>query len=186
MAVTVLPSKVVEMYLGIFESAGLVPISFVIESQAMARSVIQRHDTRSYLIINLQEEKAGLYIVEDQVVQFTSTPSLGARKINDEYIDLQALKTEIRKVFAFWNTRLDNRGMPEKKIEKIIFVGPKATEEDFISRLMSNVDVEYSIANVWMNAFSIEKNLPDVSFAESLSFGSAVGVALPTKEPVYV
>lgn len=185
-AVTVLPTKVVEMYLGIFESAGLEPISFDIESQAIARAVIPKHDDRAYLIINLQEEKAGLYIVEDKVVQFTSTPGFGTRKVDGDYPDLSSLKTEIRKVFAFWNTRLDSKGIPQDKIEKIILTGIGATEEEFISKIMSDLDVGYAVANVWENAFSIEENLPEVPFNESLTYGAAIGVALPSKEPVYV
>jgi len=185
-AVTVLPLKVVEMYLGIFDAAGLTPISFSIESQAIARAVVPRHDTRTYLIINLQEEKAGLYIVEDKVVQFTSTPGFGTRRDQNDYLDIQNLKTEIRKVFGFWNTRLDSRGIPERKIERVIFTGVGANQEEFILKLMNDVDVDYAVANVWENAFDIEQNLPEVSFNDSLSFAAAVGVALPTKEPVYV
>lgn len=185
-AVTVLPKKVVEMYLEIFAEANVMPISFDIESQAIARSVIPVGDKRAHMIINLDEEKTGLYVVEDEVVQFSSTPGFGVIEKDESYPDILNLKIEVRRLLAFWNTRLDNRGIPEKKIEKMIITGPGAKKEKFVLELMSGMDLEYALANVWCNAFSLDKYLPEISFDESLSYGASVGVALPPKEPRYV
>ncbi|KND48501.1 MAG: hypothetical protein AB200_02110 [Parcubacteria bacterium C7867-005] len=188
-AVAVLPNKAVEVYLKIFEDAGITPISFDIESQAIARAVILTGDTRAHLILNLSEDKTGFYIAEDEVMQFSSTPAYGTRQDDSGgYPDLSNLKTEMRKLFVFWNTRLNKMGIPQKKIEKIILTGVGANKknEGFLSDLMEGIDVEYSVANVWANAFSFNEYLPDISFEESLSYGAAIGTALPNKEPKYV
>ena len=185
-AVSVLPKKVIEAYLEVLETSGITAVSLEVESQAIARSIIPIGDERPHLIINLGEEKTGLYIVEDEVVQFSSTTAYGTRRIDSVYPDLLNLKTEARRLFAFWNTRLDKEGVPEKRIEKIMLTGVGAVEEDFVLQFMMGIDIEYSIANVWVNSFSLKNYLPEISFQDSLTFAAAIGVALPDKEPKYV
>ncbi|MES2214060.1 MAG: pilus assembly protein PilM [Patescibacteria group bacterium] len=185
-AVCVLPTKSVAFYTQIFQDAGATPISFDVESQAIGRAVIPAGDRRTHLIINIGEEKTGLYVVEDEVVQFSSTPPYGTRSDESGYTDLLSLKAEIRKVFAFWNTRLDKEGIPEKKIEKVLLTGAEAKKDDFINELMADIDVPYALANVWSNAFSVEEYPPDIPYDESLRYAAAIGAALPKKEPRYV
>ncbi|MFZ2048869.1 MAG: pilus assembly protein PilM [Minisyncoccia bacterium] len=185
-AVSVLPLKAVETYIHVFEAAGITPVSFDVESQALARAIVPNGDERTQLIVNLEENKTGLYVVEDEIVQFSSTPAFGAVKDENGYRDLLALKSEMRKVFAFWNTKLGIDGAPGKKIEKILIAGRGAKDDNFVSALMEDMDIEYEVANVWVNAFSLFGDLPDISFEESLAYGVSVGVALPEKEPRYV
>lgn len=185
-AVTVVTYKGTALYTEVFESAGISPISFEIESQAIARAIIPEGDKRTHLIVNLTAGKSGLYIVEDEVVQFTSTIPFGTREVNGSYPDVHDLKSEIRKVFAFWNTRIDSAGIPSRKIEKIMFVGEDAYREDFIAEVMSDLSLEYSLANVWVNALSFEETVPYIPFKESLGCAAAIGLALPRKDNFYV
>ncbi len=185
-AVTVVTYKGTALYTDVFESAGISPISFEIESQAIARAIIPEGDKRTHLIINLTSDKSGLYIVEDEVVQFTSTIPFGARVEGGSYPDIHDLKSEIRKIFAFWNTRIDSAGIPSRKIEKIIFVGEDAFKEDFIAEVMSEMSLEYQLANVWVNALSFEETVPYIPFKESLGCAAAIGLALPKRNNFYV
>lgn len=185
-AVSVLPTKVVETYLEVYGAAGLTPVSFEVESQAIARAIVPEGDERTHLIINLGEGETGLYVVEDEVVQFSTTPAFGTKQNGETFSDLNNLKLEARKLFAFWNTRLDKEGIPKKKIEKIILTGDGAAKEKFVSEFMSDIDIEYTLANVWVNAFTFKTFLPEMSFSESLSYAAAIGAALPDKEPKYV
>ncbi|MDZ4206016.1 MAG: pilus assembly protein PilM, partial [Patescibacteria group bacterium] len=73
LAVSVLPENIVNAYVGLFESALITPVSFDLESQAIARAVIRRGDKRPHLIINLSLKKTGFYVVEEEVVQFSTT-----------------------------------------------------------------------------------------------------------------
>jgi Tfp pilus assembly PilM family ATPase len=175
--VSVLSKKVVETYTDIFESAGMSPVAYDIESQAIARSVILQGDMRSQLIINLSKSKTGLYVVEDGVVQFSLTPSLGTQG-EGAYPDLNDLRSEVRKLFTFWNTRLDKDGLPGKKIEKVLLVGPGASDKEFANSLMFGTGVEYSWANVWINVFSFSHWVPEMPFEDSLSYATATGLAL--------
>lgn len=185
-AVTVVTYKGTVLYTDVFESAGLSPVSFEIESQVIARAIVPKGDTRTQLIVNLSTEKTGMYIVEDEIVHFTSTTPFGARNIDGAYPDIHDLKSELRKIFAFWNTRLDPNGIPVRKIEKILIVGDEATREDFVSEIMSDIAIEYALANVWVNALSFEETVPNIPFKESLACAAAIGLSLPRKENFYV
>lgn len=180
-AVSVLPIGIVENYVEVFEAAGIRPISFDIESQAIARALVPLGDSRSYLVVNLGEKKTGLYIVENEVAQFSSTLPLG---IGVE-ADLQSLKTEMHKLFAFWNTRVDKRGVPGQRIQKILFTGKGAKDQVQIASLMSGIEIEHDLGDVWANAF-MEKPVSEVPTEASNSLAAAIGAALPIQEKDYV
>lgn len=175
--VSVLSKKVVDAYTDIFVSAGMMPVSFDIESQAIARATVLEGDMKPQLIINLNKNKTGLYVVEDGVVQFSLTPSLGSQG-EGSYPDLNDLRSEVKKLFTFWNTRLDKNGIAGKKIEKVLLVGPGAANKDFVNNLMFGTGVEYSWANVWINVFSFSHFVPEMPFEDSLSYATATGLAL--------
>ena len=187
-AVAVVHTKVVEIYLDVLQAAGLVPVAFDFESQAIARSVVKKGGGRTELIVNLGERKTGLYMVEDEVVQSSFTPLYGVRQEqgSNKYPDMNDLKTEIRKLLAFWNTRLDKQGIPVRKVEHIIVCGIGASRADFVQELLGGFDIGFELANVWINAFSLKEEVPKISYEESLGYAAAAGLALPFEEKNYV
>lgn len=96
-SVTVLPRKVVDTYNELIVSAGLTPLSFEIEAQAVARSVVKRGDRTTCLIVHFGETKTGLFIVSDEVVHFTSTVALGGANITEviaKYLSVSRTEAE--------------------------------------------------------------------------------------------
>ncbi len=184
-AVSVVSKNIVDAYVNLFESAGITPIAFDLESQAIARAVIHRGDKRSHLIINLSSKKTGLYVVEEEVGQFSTTLSYGTGG-DDSYPNLDGLKEELRKVLTFWNTRTDKRGLPEKKIERALLCGIGASRRDFVEKLMSDSGIPYALADVWLSISSSRSHIPEMSLYESLDHASAMGLALPRRRQVYV
>src|SRR3989338_1592128 len=178
LAISVLPKNIVGAYVELFESAGIVPVSFDLESQAIARAVVHRGDKRAHLIVNLGANKSGLYVIEDEVVQFSITPAYGFGG-DDSYLGLSDLKAEMRKVLAFWNARNSKSGGPGTQIEKIILCGPGASKKDFVDKIMSEVDAKYMLADVWRNTSPSRDYAPNMPFDESLDYASAVGLVLP-------
>ncbi|MBX4210879.1 pilus assembly protein PilM, partial [Candidatus Parcubacteria bacterium] len=75
--VSVVPLAVVTAFTDMLRNAGLVPIAYRIESQAIAKSVIPAGDDRSYLIANIGISRTALSIVSEGRVQFSSTVSVG-------------------------------------------------------------------------------------------------------------
>jgi type IV pilus assembly protein PilM len=77
-AVTVLPSQVIDAYHALFRECGLEPISFLIEAQAVSRALIGRGDKGTYLMVNIGKTRTGVFIASNGAVQFTSTVPIGS------------------------------------------------------------------------------------------------------------
>ena len=111
---TVLPKKVAETYLDLLDKAGLVVLSFETEAQAIARTLVARGDTGSYLIVNFGEQKTGLFIVSAEMVHFTSVVPVGGVHITEaiaKYLSVsieeaQKIKREHRVLKTRRNTDL--------------------------------------------------------------------------------
>lgn len=206
--VSVLPVKVVSAYIEVLETAGIVPVSFQVESQAIARAVIKKGDRDTYLVVNLGEDKTGLYVVSDEVVQFASTFALSkesarrtlestesfalkAPKEKDASCDefwMKQVADEIQKLFSYWHTHEDKQGELGKKISKVLIVGDHLDVASCTGLVSSSIDVPVVIADVWVNAFSIDEFVPDIprmpiekskNQDSSLKFAAAIGLALP-------
>jgi len=201
--VSVLPVKVVRAYFDAITSAGLTPLSFEIESQAIADSVINKKDRRAFLIINLTKEKTGLYVVSDGVVQFTSTlnpdetstprPSIKVFDISQQKTSSSAEKSqifrlannfterrdEVRRIYDYWNDHKGKDGERNKKIQKVILCGESDEKETFAEHLRLALKTEVDIAQVWSNCFPFEDYIPPMPLTESLPYAAAIGLALP-------
>lgn len=81
-SVTVVPRALVGEYTEIFKQAGFIPVSFKVESQAIARAIIPNGDMTNSLIINFSGKQTGFYLVSKGVVQFASTLKLGGDSLN--------------------------------------------------------------------------------------------------------
>lgn len=179
LAVSVLPKNIVNSYAALLESAGLTPVSFDIESRAIARAIIPRGSRESTLIINLGRKRTGFYVVENGVVQFSTTPAYGIGG-DDSYPSIPDLKAEMRKVFAFWDARSgESPGGQGKKIGKILLCGAGANRKDFIDKFLSESSVPYAPADVQANFPSFGRRDSKMSLDESLDYCSAIGLVLP-------
>lgn len=177
-AVSVVPKDIVKSYENLLESIGITPISFELESQATARAVVHREDKRPQLIINLALKKTGFYVVEDGIVQFSTTPVFGIGA-DGAYANLADLRAEMRKVTTFWNVRTDKHGHPSKKIEQIVLCGQGASDTTFVGKLMEGSEIGHQLADVWLNLSSSRDHTPSIHFEESLSYTPAIGLVLP-------
>lgn len=67
----------IESYLSVFEKAGLTPLSFELEAQAIARAVIPKGDNHPIMIVDFGNSRTGVSIVHDGRVLFTTTIDIG-------------------------------------------------------------------------------------------------------------
>ena len=65
------------MYLSVFQKADLVPLSFELEAQAMARIAIPADDPSTVMIVDFGESRSGLSIASNTQVYFTTTLDIG-------------------------------------------------------------------------------------------------------------
>lgn len=216
--VAAFPKKVVEGYVQLFESAGLVPVAFHLNADAIARSAVQEGDMGTYLITNLGTMSTGIYVVSQGVVQFTSTLSFGGQSLtqaiekhlkvsHEEAIRIKrgevmlksreamelfyslantasALRDEMNRIVSFWQNHRDKNGQVGKPIEKIYLCGSGAHLAGFDEYISTTMKIESEVVNVWKNAFTFEQMIPSISRADSLSYASAIGAALPANPHV--
>jgi Tfp pilus assembly PilM family ATPase len=173
--VSVAHKKVVESYYSVFDAAGMAVISFDLEAEAIARAVMARGDDRPTLIVNAGQRKMSFYVVEKGVVQFSTTSVRELVEPNTP-IDIRNLKSEMQKVFAFWNTKIDAGFGEEKKITNIVLCGAPLSDKNIVSELSTDFPVEYALANPWINTVLPRSN--SAILPESLEFVSAIGLAL--------
>lgn len=82
-AVSVIPKKVAESYSEALEKSGLIPVSFEIESKAIARSAAKDGRSGSVMIVNIRERVTVVTVVVDGTVRFTSAFSAGGNIITE-------------------------------------------------------------------------------------------------------
>lgn len=70
-------TELVSSYVNTFSDAALLPLSFELEGAALARALVLRGDTGTYLIADFGETRTGISIVSGGVVLFTSTVDIG-------------------------------------------------------------------------------------------------------------
>ncbi|HZS43190.1 MAG TPA: pilus assembly protein PilM [Candidatus Paceibacterota bacterium] len=76
--VSVLPRETINQYVELLKKADLMPLSFSIEAQAIARAVIKNGDAGTYLVINIDDTKTGFSVVSNERVQFNSSLAVGS------------------------------------------------------------------------------------------------------------
>lgn len=87
--VVAIATTIIESYVSVFERAGLVPLSFELEAQAIARVVVPYQDTHAVMIVDFGETRTGVSITQGGHVFFTTTLDIGGT----------ALTTMIAKTF---------------------------------------------------------------------------------------
>lgn len=174
--VSALPISLINTYVEIAEKVGLSLLSLEIESQAITRSVIAEGSNNTALIINFSAEKVGLFVSTSRLVRFTSTISTKGEYSNNPAFLMQ----EVKKLFTYWHTLKENVDNPDRQISQIYMCG-EGFDEQMVSYISSHSKIQTSLANVWCNAFDINKFIPEVSFNESLKYAGAIGLALPSK-----
>lgn len=100
--VSVFPKVVVEAYLDLYTSAGLTPLSFEMEADALARALIPRSDSGCHMVVDFGQQRTGLSIVDRGVVQFASTVDVGGniltnaiqRQFNVSFEEAEQIKRE--------------------------------------------------------------------------------------------
>lgn len=80
--VTAYTKETVLAYYDACKIAGVTPLSFEVEAQALARAVVPQSDTGVSLIVDFGKTRTGLGIVENDILMFTSTVDLGGSHLD--------------------------------------------------------------------------------------------------------
>jgi len=100
--VSVLPKKIASQFTEVFEEAGFAPLSFEVEAQAVARSVISDNDKGTSMVVDFRSTRVSISIVSNGLVQLTSTLDVGGndlinaikRHLNISFEEAEKIKNE--------------------------------------------------------------------------------------------
>ncbi len=174
--VSAIPTTIVDSYVDVLNSAHIPVLSLEIESQAIARAVIETHNTETLLIMHFGKDKVGMYIVSGRVVHFTSTVVIKRDGTDVSELVVQ----EVKRLYSYWHTLKKNIDKDERQIARIIVCG-KNFDESIVSYIASHNDVVVELGNVWTNVFDINTQVPQIQFGDSLRYATVIGLALPEK-----
>ena len=209
--VVAIASSTITSYLSVFNKAGLVPVSFEIEAQAIARAVIPSNDESPVMIVDFGDARTVVSISKNGRVYLTTTLSIGgidltnliaknfslsfpeAEKMKNKYglnqgseaenifpviiNEISVLRDEINKQYTYWETHNDNNKEHEK-INRIILCGGDANLAGLSDYLELTMKIKVENANVWVNILNTEDSIPKMSFEQSLSYATVLGLAL--------
>lgn len=123
--VVAIATTTIESYLSIFKRAGLTPLSFELEAQAIARAVVPINDPMPVMIVDFGDTRTGVSIVDGGKLFFTTTLDIGG--------------------FNITNMIAKNFSLPFEKAEEMKVTygrgGTSETNEDMFSVVLSGVSV---------------------------------------------
>lgn len=132
---------------------------------------------RKYFSVDLEEaeqikEDGSFFKNKDNLDLFTSIVNT-----------LSVLRDEINRVLVYWHeyqARVNESS--GGKIDTILLCGRDAAVNGFREYLSSTMEINVEISNVWMNAFSFDAYVPQMTFRESLNYAAPIGLALSHPE----
>lgn len=170
------PLSLANSYLENVSRAGITPICFETESQAVTRAVVSHGHSGTHLVLHFMGYKAIIAIVSDGVVFYASTilHNSGAQ----EPVELIMVKDGLTKVASYWHSEREVKMRERGKIQSVIVSGKVDQILDLPDYISKNLQIPSHMANVWQNAFSLNETIPETAFGKSLVFASASGSAL--------
>lgn len=145
--------------------------------QGMMTSIIEKE-----LAISREEARTLL-----RTKNFFITDDAANTSVSSELQDvIDHINQEIKKLGAYWYTRKDNDEM-SRRIDEVILCGETSLVVGFVDALRASSPFPIQLANVWQGCFSFDRYIPDMSFEQSVSYGTAIGLALlPYSKRVWV
>ncbi len=194
-----------------FINAGLIPISFELDGQAIARAVLPPNDEGSYMIVDFGANRTGMTIVTRGTAVFTSTVEFGgkalldilqkelnvsfeeAQRLKREYGlsaggehknifqllvgGISTLKDEINRRYIYWHEKKDQFG-EFPPITTVYLCGGHSNLRGLADYLSVGLKLNVVQVNPWANCVSFDNAIPDITYEESMSYVTAIGLAL--------
>ncbi len=209
--VVAMASSVADAYYAAFTEAGIIPVSFELEGQAISRAVLPPEDTGSYMIVDFGANRTGISIVTHGTAMVTATLDFGgkiltqtlAKELNVSLEEaekmkrekglsgvggekqvfsilstsLSVLKDEINRRYIYWQERKNQSG-DFPRIEKIYLCGGHSNLEGLDEYLSASLKIPVQQVNPWVNCFSVDEVIPSLTKEISMSYVTAIGLAL--------
>lgn len=209
--VVALPESVASMYFNAFSSSGIIPVSFELEGQAIARAVLDPKDTGSCMIVDFGANRTGITIVTNKTAMVTATLDFGgamltqqlSKELNLSIADaeklkrehglatlgehkdvfsvlvngISVLKDEINRRYMYWHEKKNQfGGFPA--IDTIYLCGGHSNLSGLDEYLSASLKLKVVQVDPWKNCFSVDEIIPSLNREASMSYVTAIGLAL--------
>ncbi len=120
---------------------------------------------------------------EEEIIALKNEEGLAHTKREDiknaMYAFAKALRNEVERYYIYWQTHPEqNQKLPHPLVDRIFLSGGYANTAGLPEFLTEELLMPVMRANVWENAFSLDSYIPPIEYRHSLSYASAIGLAL--------
>lgn len=153
-------------------------ISIISKGVVMFSSTV---DVGGVMLTNLIQKSFNISF--DEAEKMKQEYGLQRNSINKEMFSVllngvSILRDEVERHFLYWHTHQDEDGKDNAPIEKILLCGGDSNLIGLTDYLSVSMRHKVEVANAWINILDIEKKIPKIDFKKSLSFTTALGLAL--------
>lgn len=194
-----------------FVKAGLRPLAFELDAQAIARAALPTTAQGCRMIVDIGLHRTGIIVTAQGSVVYTATIEFGGAMLTqtlsarlgisfdqaEEWkktvglshsqehaaffdvlsVGIIPLKDEINRRFLYWQERKEQLGgFPS--IEAVYICGGHGNLQGLTDYLETALRLPVMRVNPWVNCFSFEQYIPEISSESSMSYVTAVGLAL--------
>ncbi len=184
-SVAVVSRKFIDNYIDLFKKASMEIVSFLVQNQALSKTLVQKEDKNPYCIVAVEQKNIIVSIVSSGIVLYTSTISQSVFK-DDLTLHkaevFQDLVKDIYKVIVFWLSYIEkNQRYHFTPLKAIILSSThrEILESDFASILHRELTLDVYIADVWSNVPMKKNTVPDIQKKDSYQYATAIGLAMP-------
>jgi len=190
-AVSVIPSKTIEVYLEALEKAEFKPVRMELHSHSIARAITSAHSKHTYIVVVVVDiTTTGFYIVEKGVVSYSSllhnnSAEKSATKSSVDLVEeggvsadeIHIFEDEAKKIIDYWYSYRSHSSSQE--IHKVMILGDDIKRRDMVfNHFQKNISLSINKANVWKNIFSFDDFIPPLSAEDSIGYAGAIGASL--------
>ena len=91
---------------------------------------------------------------------------------------LSVLRDEVSRHYIYWHSHKGIDGNPHPPIQSIRICGGNANLDGIAEYFKTSLRSEVELANVWTNIAALDSYVPPINFKQSLSYATAIGLAL--------
>jgi type IV pilus assembly protein PilM len=171
--------ETVEAYYHACIEAGLQPISFEVEAQAMARAVVPNHASGAVLVVDFGKTRSGIGIVHKGSLMYTSTIDIGGDHLSQVLRKIVGDKPE-SELTNIKNTQGLVRGADSSEIRDTLISTVSIVRDEIVTRMQywhmrNNQSDERRISSIVICGGSANlKGIPEY-FTETLNLPTARG-----------
>lgn len=128
--------------------------------------------------------KKNLNIDSDEAENLKITHGLLRSKSNLEIFNsllpiTSSLKDELNKVILFWKKKESENGYYNSPVNRVVLCGGQSSLPGLVEYLSGQLKLPVEILNPWQHkCFDYKKDLPQMSYKESLRYATAISLAL--------